>query len=564
MSEFNLIDEGWIPVIIDYKGTRKLVGLREFFANAHTYISLSGDMPTQDFAVMRFLLAILHTVFSRYDASGQVYELIEVNNRMQQLEEVYDEDEEEYEDLLVDTWKDLWNMGKFPDIVNEYLDTWHDRFYLFDEKYPFYQVNKDDVDVSKINRKKPSEILGKNINRLVSESGNKKALFSPKYNSNKNKEILDYDEVVRWILTYQGYTGLSDKVIFGKEKYKSSKGWLFDLGGIYLSSSNMFKTLLLNLQLRNISQAEYNVSIEKPCWEFSPSDIIKKYFQKNSIDNISELYTNWSRAIYIDNFSSDKEFSMKVVKLPEIKHENQFLESMTIWRYNNNGKNKGKFTPKKHQLNKSMWRSFGLFTIDYDDYNNTNSKIRKPGIIEWLNFIDKFIEDEMIVINSISMEDDGNATSWLPTNEINDYIYIEESVINDNNKDGWVEKINSTVENTNEIIEKVFKNFIKDIKTIRNIESKDFVSNSLENLYFEIDKPFRDWLSTINYDDNKDKKVENWFIEFKKIILKKVNDIIKNSSSRDYTGIIENDRMKNIATSYNYFIAKLNKKLRGS
>ena len=23
----------------------------------------------------------------------------------------------------VDTWKDLWNMGKFPDIVNEYLDT---------------------------------------------------------------------------------------------------------------------------------------------------------------------------------------------------------------------------------------------------------------------------------------------------------------------------------------------------------------------------------------------------------------------------------------------------------
>ncbi|MCT7757071.1 MAG: type I-E CRISPR-associated protein Cse1/CasA, partial [Lactobacillus iners] len=226
MSDYNLIDEPWISVVVDYKGTTKLVGLKEFFEHAHEYIALAGDMPTQDFAVMRFLLAILHTVFSRYDAHGEPYEMIELNDRMQQIEKVDLEDEEDYEDALMETWKDLWNAKKFPEIVVKYLDAWHDRFYLFDDKYPFYQVTKEEIDTSKISKASPSKILGKNINRLISESGNKIALFSPKYDANNNKGLLTYDELTRWLITFQSYTGLSDKVIFGNEKYKASKGWL--------------------------------------------------------------------------------------------------------------------------------------------------------------------------------------------------------------------------------------------------------------------------------------------------------------------------------------------------
>ena len=38
MGEFNLLDEGWISVVTDYKGTTKPVGMKEFFENAHEYI----------------------------------------------------------------------------------------------------------------------------------------------------------------------------------------------------------------------------------------------------------------------------------------------------------------------------------------------------------------------------------------------------------------------------------------------------------------------------------------------------------------------------------------------
>lgn len=556
MGEFNLLDEEWINVVTDYKGTTKPVGMKEFFENAHNYIALAGDTPTQDFAVMRFLLAVLHTVFSRYDADGNAYEMLEMNDRMQPKEEPA-EDLEEYEDLLMDTWKDLWNKGNFPKIVNEYLEEWKDRFNLFDDKYPFYQVTEKEIDVSKINKSAPSEVLGKNINRRISESANKIALFSPKYSNDLNKEKMSQDEVARWLLTFQSYSGLSDKVIFGKEKYKASKGWLFDLGGVFLSSDNLFKTILLNLQLKNFSN-----KIQKPCWEFSPEEVVQKQMSFEPIDNIAELYTVWSRAVCIKDYSPENAFSMSIVKLPEVIHEDQFLEPMTIWRYNTTGDNKEKFTPRKHQMNKSMWRSFGLITETESEENpDPKNKKRKPGIIDWMNKISDFVDDKIIKINSISMEDDGNATSWVPTNEVVDHLYIDEAVFNDLEKEGWIYRINKVVDMTKEVVEFIYKGFLNDINEIRNLESKDFVNNGVELLYYEIDKPFRDWILSIDINDDKEKKITDWKNELSYLVFNQAEKIAKSSNSRDFIGISVDGTTKNIATAFNIFSARLNKKL---
>lgn len=556
MGEFNLLDEEWINVVTDYKGTTKPVGMKEFFENAHNYIALAGDTPTQDFAVMRFLLAVLHTVFSRYDADGNAYEMLEMNDRMQPKEEP-EEDLEEYEDLLMDTWKDLWNKGKFPEIVNEYLEKWRDRFNLFDDKYPFYQVTEKEIDVSKINKPAPSEVLGKNINRRISESANKIALFSPKYSSDLNKEKMSQDEFARWLLTFQSYSGLSDKVIFGKEKYKASKGWLFDLGGVFLSSDNLFKTLLLNLQLKNFTN-----KIQKPCWEFSPEEVVQKQMSFEPIDNIAELYTVWSRAVCIKDYSPENAFSMSIVKLPEVIHEDQFLEPMTIWRYNTTGDNKEKFTPRKHQMNKSMWRSFGLITETESEENlDPKNKKRKPGIIDWMNKISDFVDDKIIKINSISMEDDGNATSWVPTNEVVDHLYIDEAVFNDLEKEGWIYRINKVVDMTKEVVEFIYKGFLNDINEIRNLESKDFANNGVELLYYEIDKPFRDWILSIDINDDKEKKITDWKNELSYLVFNQAEKIAKSSNSRDFIGISVDGTTKNIATAFNIFSARLNKKL---
>ena len=92
----------------------------------------------------------------------------------------------------------------------------------------------------------------------------------------------------------------------------------------------------------------------------------------------------------------------------------------------------------------------------FEDGGQDKSKesYRKPGIIEWLNDIDRFIENEHIIINAVSMEDDGNATSWVPTNEIVDTLDVGEFLVTDLEENGWVVRINNVVAQTKAVIEK--------------------------------------------------------------------------------------------------------------
>lgn len=223
---------------------------------------------------------------------------------------------------------------------------------------------------------------------------------------------------------------------------------------------------------------------------------------------------------------------------------------MTIWEYKKNN-----HTPLKHEPNKSAWRSFGTMI------NNNNSKdSRTPGVIDNLNFIKKFIDrNEIIYVNIISAIYNNNPSSRTMINEVYDNFSSNIFVITDNDDDGWVERIDNTINLTKDVIDKTFKYFIKDIKKIRNIESKNFISNKLEELYFEIDKPFRDWLSGITYKDNKDKKIDKWKKILKKIIITKAKEEINNASPRDFTGIVKENSVVNIATVFNLFISKLNR-----
>ena len=59
--EFNLLDEPWIKVM-KRDGTIDEVSLITVFEQAHLYTDLAGELATQNVAVLRLLLAVLHTV----------------------------------------------------------------------------------------------------------------------------------------------------------------------------------------------------------------------------------------------------------------------------------------------------------------------------------------------------------------------------------------------------------------------------------------------------------------------------------------------------------------------
>ncbi|MGI5948823.1 type I-E CRISPR-associated protein Cse1/CasA [Peptoniphilus sp.] len=568
MARYNLIDEDWIPVLLDNSGEVKKVNLKELFENSQNYVSLACDTKTQEFAILRFLLSILQTVFSRFDSEGEKYEYIELNENFKPIEKVSQDYEENYVEDLFGTWETLFNEREFPDIISKYLDKWHDRFYLFDDKYPFYQVTGDLITPDKIYKnRKVGSISGKNINRKISESGNKIALFSPKYEYKNNKEILSEDEIARWLLTLHGYIGTSDKTKFKGDNKTSSKGWLFDIGGLYLSGENLFETLLFNTVL--VDSFESYKNIQRPCWEYSPSELIDRYLTSNNPDNLAELYTTWSRAVYIDpETDASKPFEMNIVKVPDVNKVNNFLEPMTIWRFNREGDNKGKFTPKKHVLNQSMWRSFGniieedIIKEENESKNEKKTNNKMPGIIEWYKTLSDVLEIDNITLNSVSMKDDGNATSWVPVDEICDSLSIADIIITDDDENGWKNRILQTISDTKYCVSVIYKRFIQDIKEIRNLESKLFVDQNVEELYFIIDEPFRDWITSIDKNDSKDEKCNEWKITLRRLVLNQANSLIKEAGNRDFIGIVKDEKVKNIATSYSSFKYYLNDKLK--
>lgn len=566
MGKYNLLDESWIPVLRNDTGAVENVSLLTFFEHAQEYRALAGEMETQNFAVLRVLLAVLITVFTRVDQDGEPYEWLEIdatNGKKLIVEEPVDEmDADDYLDALDETWKAVWNEHRFPAIVNEYLEAWRDRFYLLDNTYPFFQVTKKELidrlpsgkGASAVNAKNFS---GKQMNRLISESNHKEALFAPFVGKHKN--CMTVAELIRWLITLQGYVGIADKIKFPVNgKVTNSKGWLYDIGGIYMAGDDLFETLWINTLLHHPADERYSLSPQTPCWEDTPAKRLEMILKGNIQTNLASLYTAWGRAIYIPTeWTEEQEVSIGAVKVPEINHENNFLEPMTVWSFNTKGKHINKFIPRTHRPEQSLWRSFGLLI---PDENNVEAK--RPIIIDYYHEIKSFLNNRMVELHAVSMLSDGDEKSWLPIDEVTDILSFHEIIVTDIDGDGWGIRVRNTAEDTKAIIEQTYRPFLKKTAKIREIDRSDFVENQISELYGIIDIPFRDWLCSIYPNDNKDSKVRIWKLELRHIILDAASSIMAHLSARDYlTRDKEKKNRENIIVAYKIFKYELNKKI---
>lgn len=106
MSHYNLVDEGWISVV-DLTGNRKELGILETLTTAESISGIEDPSPLVTASLHRFLLAVLYRA----------------------LEGPCD----------INDAKKLFTEGLPKEKIKSYLEKWKDRFWLFDEKYPFGQ-----------------------------------------------------------------------------------------------------------------------------------------------------------------------------------------------------------------------------------------------------------------------------------------------------------------------------------------------------------------------------------------------------------------------------------------
>lgn len=252
---FNLLSSPWIPVLTT-EGTKE-VSITDLFKNASEYRQLAGDSELQNLAVLRFLLAILQTVYQGRQP------------------------------------KTLINKG-FNKSLFDYLAANESKF-EFQGNNNFLNVDVDSFnslvsDDDKIYPgKKTGTVAIRQIDRRISESKNSPALFSSR--SEKYKDTATISELVRWLITYQGYAGVTDKVKLTKYRDNPiSSGWLFKIDPVYIQGKNLFDTLVLNMV--------YDDKEQCPIWEWKLDD----YINQLTIfpDNTAQLYTLPARLFHIE------------------------------------------------------------------------------------------------------------------------------------------------------------------------------------------------------------------------------------------------------------------------
>lgn len=469
---------------------------------------------------------------------------------------------------LLETWRQLNSQGHFSAIVVTYLQHHSKQFDLFGDQ-PFYQVTEEQynqlvLDKDRISLKKPKGMVAiRQINRQISESGNKVALFSPK--SESYKDQMPLDELVRWLILYENYSSVTDKSkVKTDEKMSVPAGWLYKLNPVFIQGKSVFETLMLNMVLVNHDDnSDQGYVTQKPVWEYnSVFEYIDKRKGTNRPNNIAELYTTWSRLLYI-NWDTGKPVIFSA-GIPMFNNYEAFVEPMTTWRKTKTQNDGTHWIPPQKRLNTvnvAMWRNFG----QYVDISQKDSDT-EPGIVKWLHRLEKqrMVENQSTIsLASATLIRDDNSSSQMPVAEIFDDMRIKANVLFDPNPDRsqyWPARIEMMIDLTKESDKRsvgaIYRTFITNISRIRNAGTvnQGFVNVAMASYYDGLNGPFKEWLEGLSNDDDRDDKSEEWMNYLRRYVFQLADNTIRKLSPRDIAGYTDHNRHKhNVFMAMNQF-----------
>lgn len=346
-KEFCLLEEPWIRVLRQ-DCTVEEVSLVDALVRAHTFRALAGELPTQDAAMLRMLLAVLYAVFARTREVGGAEPLADADDALQR-------------------WQTLWEGGRFPEQpIRAYLGAYRERFYLFHPERPFWQAKAAEVG---------TYFKAAKLNGVIAESGNKYRLFAGR--AGEAKEVLTYAEAARWLLHLNGYDDTSAKP---KQKGLPSPGagWLGKLGLVWAEGDNLFETLMLNFVMVDDNEELWDENC--PVWELdAPPEQERREIALPQSQ--MQLLTLQSRRLLLQRDARGVT-GVTLLGGDFFDRKNAFSEQMTVWAHiDAKGKAADYWQPRRHDPQKQIWREFASIA-------SAEAPKGKPGVVRWRELLE--------------------------------------------------------------------------------------------------------------------------------------------------------------------------------
>lgn len=525
---FNLLREPWILVMNEDGSTQEL-GLIETFERACEIRRLAGELPTQDIAVLRLLLAILHAVYGRYAPNGTYAPIFDDGSGSVMIADA------------LTRWQALWDSGRLAHhILHEYLEKYEDRFWLFHPERPFYQVP---------NLTSGTVYDAAKLNGEVNKSGNKERLFSPR--SGDHKYSLSFAEAARWLIHINGFDDSSNKPTRGMNLPAVGTGWLGKLGLVVAVGNNLFETLMFNLVFLQDGNKLWKDG--KAVWELDKV----RTAERSEIPhpkNPAELLTLQSRRIRLVR-DGDRVIQFRAQGGDFFKEENAFVEQMTVWKKEN--QEQEIYLPKQHNVSRQVWRDFASLFVNKEGQHS-------PGVVSWLKQLKfrKFIPHTHFKFQIAAIEYDAKKSSFADV--FSDGISFHADVLNTEHLgEAWIDRILHEIETTELLVQQTswFARYIAEAIGGKDSDIRRMSGEARMQAYFRLDRPFRQWLESI--DPLNDEPVEaslKWWETAKRIIRRLGSELLAQCDSRFFVERIvkkEGDKkatVYSIPRAYNTFL----------
>ncbi|MFE3074377.1 type I-E CRISPR-associated protein Cse1/CasA [Streptomyces sp. NPDC059247] len=345
---FDLTVQPWITVEID--GTERELSLREVFTRAGEVRRITGDLPTQEFALLRLLLAIAH------DAVDGPKD--------------------------IDHWVGLRDDPRCFDVVSEYLEAHRGRFDLLDAQAPFFQTAglrtaKDEVS---------------SLNRIVADVPNGEPFLSARLPA---VDRLSFAEAARWVVHTHAFdtSGIKSGMVGdarakGGKVYPLGVGWAGCLGGVFVEGRDLRETLLLNLVAADTSSIPDGGGQDLPVWRREPDG---PQGRERTPAGLRDLYTWQSRRLRLHADADGVHGVVLGYGDPLAARNMHTREPMTAWRRSQAQEKKhGEplvYMPREHDPARSAWRGLGSMIADrvqnQPDASGVSPYLR-PGILDWV------------------------------------------------------------------------------------------------------------------------------------------------------------------------------------
>ncbi len=355
---FNLLDERWIPCVMDEDGRAGEFGLREVLARAPEIREIADPSPLVTVTLHRLLLAILHRNFGPRNVSE---------------------------------WEKLWESGRWDQpCLDQYFAAWHERFDLFHDRYPFYQVASIEQQYA---------VTITKLTHELASPGNAATLFD---HTIPDSVAFSPAQAARYLLAHQSFTvgglvslrkGEDPKICKSADAAPLTKGAVTLVRG-----ASLFRTLMLNLhQYNRESEAPFRFDLDDtPAWERDEETRPEDRHPKGYLD----LLTWQSRRIRL--FPETSPAGETVVRRVAIMKGYQFpavderhgRETMLAFRKNEQAKGDQDPWPAiDFREARAVWRdSLALFQSAAEQRD-------RPKMLSWLNeLVDEGTLDKSLIL----------------------------------------------------------------------------------------------------------------------------------------------------------------------